>query len=143
MKKRNYEALLDRLLFLVSSDTSGNPVNVDELLQQSKIESDPVEILVLAEKLVEDGHIKWVRLHKEVTYKDGKKENVPLPDRDHYHQCLSGIMFLESGGYQSKKRSEQRERTWTVVKIVAGVLNAATIIAIGVASVYFEFLTPQ
>lgn len=70
MKKRNYEALLDRLLFLVSSDTSGNPVNVDELLQQGKIESDSVEILMLAEKLVEDGHIKWVRLHKEVTHKD-------------------------------------------------------------------------
>ena len=52
-------------------------------------------------------------------------------------------MFLKSGGYQAEKRKQQREKIWTVVKIVVGVLNAATILAIGVASVYFEFLTPQ
>jgi len=136
---KNYEKQLDRLLFLICEDKSASPIYLGDLMEGKKINADGFEILLLAKKLVVDGYANAVMVEiKKPNHPDSIERKI---DQDYYSSCLNGIIFLENGGYQAKKRKEKRQQIWTVVKIVAGVLNAIAIIAIGIVTVYFQFFT--
>lgn len=131
MIKGNHEKLLDRLLHLISEDNSGSAVDVNDLLESGSIDCDDKEILVLAEKLVEDGYIKQSQLTQTNTLPDGRKEQVSVPSKDLYYKCLSGIMFLDSGGYVEKGKIIRRNRILTCLKILLVSMNAIAVLYLG------------
>ncbi|RZJ91594.1 MAG: hypothetical protein EOO20_04735 [Chryseobacterium sp.] len=49
-----------------------------------------------------------------------------------------GKSFLKYGGYSKVQAGERRERIWTIVKTVAGTLNAIVVVCIAAWGVYIQ-----
>jgi hypothetical protein len=141
--KEQLENKLDHLLYLICNDESGEAVNVVDLVKLKKIDSNLIEILVLAQKLVEEGFIELAPLVKTVKNNDGIETRVPLPDRDLYYKTLNGVLFAAEGGYKNKRKEAQRKRCWIITSTIAHVLNSALILMIAGIGLYLEFFNSE
>jgi hypothetical protein len=85
-------------------------------------------ITYLAEELRDEGLVELM----EVTSKHSE-----VPREYILKQTNKGTYFLTfDGGHKQRLRDKRIETIWTTVKIIAGIVNALAVIAIGIYSVY-------
>jgi hypothetical protein len=53
-----------------------------------------------------------------------------------YYITIHGRLFLERGGFMYETKIQTRQTIWTIAKTTAAILNAISILAIGICGIY-------
>lgn len=120
MAKINYNQILDLTLKVLLKETPNSHIEYNNLFIKNSIlenlsNRDKRAIL---EKLIKDGYVN--------------KVDISMQSVNNYYITLEGILFINSGGYKSKKKKEYSLTIWNYTKsalLFMGTISA-TILAV-------------
>jgi hypothetical protein len=85
------------------------------------------ELYMILEKLCDDKLTNFNYLTKV----NGDNTNTKT-----YYITIHGRLFLERGGFMYETKIQTRQTIWTIAKTTAAILNAISILAIGICGIY-------
>jgi hypothetical protein len=116
---------LDKLMEVINNSDTGFNVKQETYYKKAPYANKYWELKYMIEKLETDHYI-----YRTDIYKGDVKAN----DEWSYKLTLDGVLFLEDGGYKNRNRRVRLNNTWVVVKIIANIINAVSIVSIAFLS---------
>ena len=117
--------MLDAVLRYLDNDEDYQESH-EKIKERSKLGYGDKDLQLILDKLCGDGYVSFSHM------KSGGK---PI-DAKTYYISFHGRLFLERGGFQKESKILKRKNNWTIAKTIAAILNAISILAIGVWGVY-------
>lgn len=113
----------DKILVYLSPNEIGLINDKSSFALATKLETERYVISTLLDHMQADGFVTNIETSSKMDGGLGGKIATITPH---------GLYFLHKGGYTSVKKQESLQRAWTIVKIIAAVLNALLIISIAI-----------
>ncbi|CAH0998053.1 hypothetical protein EMA8858_04188 [Emticicia aquatica] len=116
---------LDKLMEVINNSDTGFNVKQETYHKNASYAKKYWELKYMIEKLESDRYI-----YRTDIFKGDIKAN----DDWSYKLTLDGVLFLENGGYKNRNKKVRLNNTWVVVKIIANIINAVSIMSIAFLS---------